>query len=880
MSLVPAELKCEMLAAPLGIDVPQPRLSWWLQGDGTDRAQTAYRLLVASSSEHLARDEGDLWDSGAVVSRDQLLVPYNGAPLASRQRCHWKVMVWDEARRPGAWSEPGVWEMGLLERADWQAQWIELEFWSLKDEPGPSPFVRTAFHLPAGVRRARLYASALGVYEARLNGQRVGDALLAPGWTDYRVRVAYQTYDVTDLVREGDNVLGAMLGDGWYAGYIGFRGERRHYGPRPRFLAQLEIDLANGERVVVGSTGAWNVWRGAFGPLRMSDFLMGETYDAREELQGWDTPGYDAAAWKPVVPVVWPTALVADLAPPVRRLAELPAVTVEARADGTRVFDFGQNMVGWVRATVRGAPGDEIRFRFAEMLDAQGNLYTENLRFARCTDTYTCRGTDEAVFEPHFTFHGFRYVEVTGADLALNDLVGVVIGSDTPWVGTFSCSDADVNRLHSNITWGQRGNFLSVPTDCPQRDERLGWLGDAQVFAPTAALNADVGAFFAKWLRDVRDAQSPAGAFPDVAPRTVTFAEGAPAWGDAGVILPWVLYRHYGDERLLREHWDAMERWMAYIAEANGTFVRRERLNHNYGDWLAQDGEGADAFGSRTPKELVATAYWAHIASLMAHMAAVLHNPEAQARYGRLAQDVRRAFVDTFVEEHGWIRGRTQTGQVLALHFALVPEERAPDVAARLVDLIRAKGGHLTTGFLGVSGLCPVLTRFGYADVAYGLLLKDTFPSWLYSIRQGATTIWERWDGYTHEKGFQTPEMNSFNHYSLGSVGQWLFEGVAGLRLADHGVAFEDVVIAPTLGGRLTYAAAEHRSARGPVRVAWRLDGEQFTLDVTLPPNTRGVVHLPHGLELGPASASSTSSLTLGSGSHRIVAHTKEGVSA
>ncbi|MEF2279382.1 family 78 glycoside hydrolase catalytic domain [Deinococcus sp. YIM 134068] len=859
MTLTPIRLRVNHKVAPLGLDTAAPRLSWWVTGEGQGRTITAAQVLVATTPNHLAQDDGNVWDSGrldGVTSH----ITYAGSPLPSRQRCCWKVRVWDEGGRPGPWSDVSTWEMGLLTPGDWQATWVEHEVWSREDRPRPVPLMRRTFRLDAPVRSARLYVTALGLYEARLNGQRVGDALLAPGWTDYHTRVLYQTYDVTSLLQEGDNALGAVLGDGWYCGYVGFRNERRHYGPRPRFLAQLEVHLDTGARVVVTTDGSWTA---TTGPVRASDLLMGETYDARAELPGWDLADYDDSAWSPVVTTRWHGTLTADAGPPIRALATLKPAQDILFAPGVRIFDLGQNIVGWVRVRVRGEAGARVTLRFAEMLRGDGALYTEALRSAAATDTYVCKGDPEEVFEPRFTFHGFRFVEVVG-DAQLLDLHGVVVGSDTPQAGTFACSDPNLNQLQSNIDWSRRGNFLSVPTDCPQRDERLGWLGDAQVFAPTALLNADCAAFFSKWMQDVLDAQSPAGAFPDVAPRLVTEQDGAPGWGDAGVIVPWTLWRYGGDLSVAQRAWTAMTRWMTYIGEANPEFLWLRRRGNDYGDWLAQDGDDPkDGFGSRTPKDLVATAFWAHDARLMAEMAAALGRREEARAYRVLFERICVAFQTAYLEENGWLRGRTQTGQTLALRFGLLSEHLRPSALARLVDLIEARGDHLTTGFLGVAHLLPVLAEGGRADIAQRLLARDTFPSWLFSVRQGATTIWERWDGFTHERGFGDPNMNSFNHYSLGSVGQWLFEGTGGLLPLEAG--FTRVRIAPQ-PGPLAWARVTHDAPTGHFEVEWRKAGDTFELDVVLPVGVTAEVLLPEEYR------SAETVQVLGSGRHALVA--------
>ena len=859
-TLTPHALTCEHLTDPLGLDRPTPRLSWQLRSEARGQKQTAYQVLVASTPEHLAADQGDLWDSGRTEGRTCVLVPYGAEAPRSRQRCYWKVRVWDAQGERSAWSEPAFWEMGLLDTQDWQAQWIGLD-WKLDavhpDVLMPARLLRRRVTLPLDrqVVRARLYVSARGVYRASLNGTRIGDEELAPGWTDYDVRVQYQTHDVTALLRPGENVLGALLGDGWYSGHVGFlqiNRPNRHYGSVPQLLAQLEVELEGGERRTFASSGDHGVWEATLdGPVRASDMLMGERYDQRLELAGWDTPGWTTgeARWRPVQTFRGGVPLVADRAQPVRAVQALPCVCVRPAGDDTWVLDFGQNLVGWVRLRVQGQAGQTLTLRFAEMLGPDGGLYTENLRYAQAQDQLVLAG-GETTWEPHFTFHGFRYAEVRGLDRApeAGQFEAVVVASDTPFSGDFSCSDELINRLYQNIVWGQRDNFLSVPTDCPQRDERLGWLGDAQIFARTAAYNADVAAFFSKWMVDVTDAQSPAGGFPDVAPRLTDTADGAPGWADAGVIIPWTMYLHYGDLGPAREHWDAMERYMHYVEAANPDHLWLYRRNHDFGDWLAQDGDDpADAFGSRTPKEVLATAYWALDADLMCRMATALGRPQAAARYGELHAAVRTAFRAAYLEPGGWVQGHTQTGQVLALRFGLLEDHERPAVTARLLEAIEQKGGHLATGFLGVRELLPALTAEGRADVAYALLQRESFPSWLYSVRQGATTIWERWDGWTEGAGFQDPGMNSFNHYSLGSVGEWLFQTVAGLDTAPDDVGFGTVLVQPVPGGSLTSARATVATPYGAVSSAWTLAQGQLTLELDLPANTRARLTLPPG---------------------------------
>lgn len=696
---------------------------------------------------------------------------------------------------------------------------------------GQVPHMRKAVTFKKPVKSARLYASALGVYEFYLNGKRVANDVFNPSWTDYNKRVQYHTYDVTKLLRRGANALGIILGDGWYCGYVGLGGPHR-YGPQALALGQLEVQFTDGtsETILTDAT-----WKAAVGPVLQSDMLMGETYDARKELNNWTEAHFDDAAWQQVQAQSAKVHLVAAPDAPVRRKLEIKPKAISEPKPGHFVFDLGQNMVGWAKLKVNGEAGTTVTLKFVEMLNPDGTIYTTNLRGAKCTDSYTLKGGAVETWEPKFTFHGFRYVELTGfpGKPDLDAVTGVVVHSDTPEVGNFECSNPLVNQLYRNITWGQRGNFLAVPTDCPQRDERLGWMGDAQIFIRTASYNMDVSRFFTKWCQDVEDAQRPDGAFTDVSP-FVCCGSGTAAWGDAGVICPWVMYRVYGDKRILERHYAAGAKWIDYLCGHSKDLLRPAA---GYGDWLSIEAD--------TPKDVLATAYFALSTRLMANFARTLDRPADVARYEELFQQVKAAFNKAYIGPDTRIKGNTQTAYVLALAFDLLPEAQRPAAAKHLVEDIRAKGNHLSTGFVGVGHLTPTLTEAGYVDVAYKLLLQDTFPGWLYSVKNGATTIWERWDGWTKEKGFQDPRMNSFNHYSLGSVGEWLFDTVAGLGLDKDIPGYKKIIIRPRPGGGLNYAKAEFQSIHGRITSAWKLQDGKFELAITIPANTAAEVYLP-----------------------------------
>jgi alpha-L-rhamnosidase len=893
-TLAPASLRCEYRVNPLGIDVVRPGLSWILESDARNQRQTAYRVLVADSREALDQDFGALWDSGRVET-DQTAPVYAGQALKSRQRAYWKVRVWDRDGRASDWSPTAFWTMGLLEREEWQARWIgydapyaavvrsghlaihgattrslarallgtavslgrrlapefmlemgrksfmRLMHWILTRQVPrfapilpPCPYLRREFRSGKPIR-GTLYASALGIYDLRINDNPVSDGSFAPGWTDYNRRVYYQTYDVTSLLAEGDNAIGAILSDGWYAGYIGPEGRRGYYGVSPRLAVQLEIEYADGSATIVPTD---STWKATTGPHLEADLLMGETYDARKELTGWTQPGYDDSAWSPVtVAKSISASLQAMPHVPVRKMGEIRPVRLSTPRPGCYVYDMGRNFAGWVRVKVNGKAGTRVVLRFAERLNSDGTIYTANLRRARATDTYVLRGAGEEEWEPRFTYHGFQYVELTGypGTPDLETITGIVVHSAAPAAGWFECSHGMINTLYENIRWTQRANFIDIPTDCPQRDERLGWLGDAQVFARTGTYNMDVASLFSKWLVDLADAQSEAGAYPDFAPRIIVTRDGSPGWADAGVICPWTLYWVYGDTRVVAQHYTRMKQWIEYIHEANPDLLWTRRTGSNHGEWLALD--------DRTPRAVLATAYFAYSTSLLARMAAAIGQAEDAEKYDRLCQAIKRAFNRAYVATDGRVKGDTQTGYVLALHFGLLPEALRTRSARWLVDAIERAGGHLSTGFFGTAYLAMALTANGYLDTAYQLLLNETFPSWGYWIRHGATSVWERWDGWTEERGFQDPTMNSFCHCAFGSIGEWLFTAVAGIDT--EGPGFNRVVIRPRPGGGLTYARAHYDSIHGRISTHWKIEEGRFHLDMTIPANTTATVFVP-----------------------------------
>lgn len=877
-------LRTEYRQNPLGIDATPPRLSWQMNTDRPGARQSAYQVLAASDPAKLTPDAADLWDSGLVQSDQSVQVAYGGPALQSRQRVYWRVHVHDETGAITT-SDPAWFEMGLLGPADWQAEWITTKLVGGAYTSVPVPYMRRTFEVSGAVRSARLYITALGIFEASINGQAVGEDVFAPGWTEYDERLQYLVYDVTDHLHSGPNALGVVVADGWAVGYVGLN-HRQMYADRPALLAQLEITLDDGSTQVITSDAQWRL---AYGPLLEADLIQGESYDARLEMPGWNTPDFDASDWDPVQPHDGTAAaLVATNGPTVRRQEELTPITDpddrSTPLSRSVIFDLGQNMVGWVRFMGSAPAGTTITLRFAEVLNPDGTIYTDNLRGARATDHYTFKGEGVETWEPSFTFHGFRYVELTGyaGEVTRETITGVVAHSDMAVTGDFSCSNELLNQLQRNIRWGQKGNFIDVPTDCPQRDERLGWTGDIQVFAQTAAFNMDVIGFMTKWARDVDAAQNEQGMIPAVVPHALKLLpDGGPAWADAVIICPWAMYRSYNDRRILAENYDTMQRFMQFLLNTSPDLIRCPPGYPGwpgFGDWLS--------INAPTPRDLIGTAFLAYDAHLMQQIATLLDKSADAARYAKLHADVKGAFQERFLHgssvtvdaaalaatqqavagvdaiSQGTLNADyeetassqvfntalfnpTQTAYVLALHFDLLPDELVQPAVDELVAAIERRDMHLSTGFVGSPYLPHVLSQHGRADVAYTLLLQETWPSWLYSVTQGGTTIWERWDGWTEDNGFQDAGMNSFNHYAYGAIGEWLYNTVVGLRIDDEQPGYKHAIIAPHPGGGLTHAQAHIDTAYGRLQVAWEQTDAQFTLSVTVPPNTTATVHLP-----------------------------------
>ena len=834
---VVTNLICEYQSNPLGIDVKSPRLSWQIHTDKQNLMQSAYEIRVVESSGALHHQSKLAWNSGKINSDQSVNVEYKGLPLKSRTRYYWQVRVWGSNGKATGWSEPAFWETALLDPSLWKAEWIAAKGKN-SDDHRPVCF-RKEFSCPKKIQSARIYISSLGLYDVRLNGEKITADLFTPGWTSYNKRIQYQTYDVTALLKS-ENALGVVVGDGWFRGNVGGKVKNNYYGDRSAVIAQLEIIYSDGTTAEIVTD---ETWRTANGAIIESDIYNGETYDARLENAEWDRPGFAAGSFVPAVLLDHPkNILVASVSYPVRAITEIKPIKIIRTPKGETVYDMGQNMVGWVRLKVKGKPGEHVVMKFAEVLDKEGNFYTDNLRSAKATDEYILKGGEAETYEPHFTFHGFRFVKLEQfpGTPDLNTVTGIVIHSDMPPTGSFTSSDSLINRLQHNIQWGQKGNFLDIPTDCPQRNERLGWTGDAQVFAPTAAFNFNVAPFFTKWMLDLAADQLSDGKVPDVIPDVRSGRGSSAAWGDAAVVVPWTVYLAYGDTRILEIQYASMKSWVGYMHQRAGEKHLWTGDNH-YGDWLAYASTDSDYPGATTDMDLIATAYDAYSTKRLAEIARILGKQEDAANYEKTAQDIKAAFIREFVTPAGRLTSNTQTAYSLALAFDLMPDSLVSKAAGYLAQDVR-KMGHLTTGFVGTPLLCQALSDHGHADLAFKLLMRKEYPSWLYPVTQGATTIWERWDGQKPDGTFQDASMNSFNHYAYGAIGEWLYSYIAGLVIDPENPGYKHFFLQPHPGGGLTSASASLNTLYGTILSEWKIENGSMEYTCMIPPNTSATV--------------------------------------
>ena len=821
-----SQLRTEHLTDPVGIGERRPLLSWEVS-DASRRGvtQSAYEIRVKSGGR-------TVWRTGKVASAESAGVFYDGTPLTSDTRYTWQVRVWDDRGKASAWSRPAFWRTGLFDVGEWQARWIEP---AVSDDL--AAMFRRTFRVTKPVAEATVYVTAHGIYEASVNGHRVSDDLLTPGWTAYKKRLQYQAYDITPLVVRGDNAIGVTVARWWLSKLPWSR--EFNYGDKYGLLAQIVLRYKDGTKEVIATD---DTWRASTGEVSYGNLYDGETIDLNRRQKGWDTPSFDDASWASVqVADTSLDNLTASVSPAVRVIETFKPVKIFTTPSGARVIDFGQNISGRERVRLRGQRGDTVRIYHSEILE-KGEFFTRNLRKAKALSTYILSGEGEEWLAPRFAFYGFRYIKVEGIDGELNpeDFVAEAISSATPENGTFVSSDSLINRLQSNIKWGMLDNFVDIPTDCPQRDERLGWTGDAQVFFRTATFNRDVQTFFNKWMADVAAEQYADGAVNGVYPVTHRSRISA-GWGDVATIIPWQHYMAYGDLRMLERQYPSMKKWVDYITSQTENDLWSK--GNSYGDWVffsyADDKDGRSAV---TIRPFIQQCFYAHSLDLVVRTARLLGRTEDAAKYEALHKRAVDAFRNEYVTPNGMLVSDTQTAYTLALMFDLLPEAQRAGAAKRLVDNVN-RYGHITTGFLGTPYICEVLTRFGYEDVAYELLLNKKIPSWLYPISMGATTIWERWNSMLPNGMVNSNSMVSFNHYAYGAIGDWLYRWAAGLQEAAPG--FREIRIKPYLNDHFTSMKAEQRTPYGLASSGWTKEGDALTLTVEIPANTTAEVYVP-----------------------------------
>ncbi len=844
------EPKVEYHKNPEGIDVPRPRFSWILKGEGRNRSQSSYQIIVASSMEKLSKSQVDIWDSGKVDSNKTNQIQYEGIPLVSDTKYFWQVRVWDESGNESEWSTPAYWSMGLLKFSNWKGLFIGHDVGYDKTDKydslylPPARYLRKSFTLNKKIKKATAYTTALGLYELRLNGNKLGDDYFLPGWTDYNKRLYYQTFDITDRLHEGENVIGAIIADGWYAGYIGYAllvrldKVREFYGVNPSFMGQIHIAYEDGTTEIIASDRSWKSNEGA---IREADIIMGEAYDARLENSGWDAPNYDDSEWKSPKVYTYPNGkLEAHPGTRVKNTERLKPLEMTEPSPGTYVFDLGKNIAGIAELRVEGAKGTKVQLRFGEILKSDGQIQTENLRKARATDTYILKGDGVETWQPKFTYHGFQYVEVTGypGKPTLDAITGLVLSSIETDASTFTSSSAMNNSLFENIKTTQNANFFEIPTDCPQRDERLGWTGDAQIYMRSATYNSDVAAFMTKFLVDLDDAQRWYGAYPNFAPFPYSRPnQYAPAWMDAGIIIPYNMYKVYNDTRVLEYMYKGMEKFMKFQEDASTDYLRPGGGN-NWGDWLAVN--------EATSHDFVGASFYGYDAQLMTEMADALGKTEDATKYRNLFENIKKAFAKKYILDSGRTSEDTQTTYALALYFDLYPDDLAKKGAARLAEKIENNGFKFSTGFLGTKHVMLALSKYGYDDIAYKIFQQTEYPSWGYSVENGSTSIWERWNSYTKddaENSDLNAKMNSFSHYAFGSVAEWMFQHAVGIDTEDSG--YRSIIIKPAISKEMNFINGSYNSINGTISSAWNWKGNKVLMNIEIPVNTKAKVHIP-----------------------------------
>jgi len=830
----PTSLLCEYVSNPLGVDVSLPRFSWVLSHSERGQLQSAYQMLVASSQKNLEAEDGDKWDSGKIASEESINVPYAGGVLESKKTYCWKVRVWDKNERISPWSKVATFEMGLLNPDDWRGRWIEGKCYGESAFSDPvqgttkMPYgylLRKEFSIEKDIAQARVYVSGLGYYELRINGEKIGDSVLDPGWTDYKKRVLYSTYDVSKYVKKGKNAVGIMLGNGRYIKAYG-------YGP-PNTTLQLNIEFTDATTKSVVTDESWKAEQS---PITENSIYNGEVYDARLEKSGWDAVDYDDSDWNPARIADEPGGKLVSQAsfPPVKVTKIIQPMKITNPKSEVYIYDFGQNFTGWVRLCLSGARGTRVNLRFAELLHEDGMLNVVPNRGAKATDTYILKGEGQEIYEPRFTYHGFRYVEVTGfpGTPTLESMEGRVVHSAVESTGGFICSNSLINSIHKNVLWGQLSNLMSIPTDCPQRDERMGWMGDAQLVAEEAIYNFDMAGFYTKWLEDISDSQAEDGSVPDVVPAYWSIYPADPAWGTACVVIPWYLYQYYGDRRILEKCYSGIKRWVEFLTSKTTDYI----LSYSkYGDWCPP----AHIKPVDTPIELTSAWYYYHDTLILSKIAHILGESNEAKKYSQLSSKIKEAFNKKFLKDDHYATG-SQTCNVLPLFLDIVPEDKKEAVLKNLIDdIVVTHGGHLNTGIVGTRYILDVLTKYGQADLAYKIATQTTYPGWGYMLREGATTLWERWE-YLADGG-----MNSHNHIMFGSIDAWFYKVLAGINIDPASPGFGRIIIKPYVIGDLNYVSASIRTMRGMISSSWKKSDHSLAFNITLPVNTQAKVSLP-----------------------------------
>ncbi|MXV15205.1 alpha-L-rhamnosidase [Hufsiella ginkgonis] len=846
--------RCEMLVNPLGIDAVFPRLSWEIVSAQRNVEQTAYQVIVSSSPEKLEAGKGDLWNSGKVTSDQSVHVNYAGVSLKSRMSCFWKVKTWTN-HGESAWSEPAKWTMGLINYVDWKGRWIGLDKLAQQDRGTQfsrlsARYLRKEFNAAKAINKATIYIIGLGLYELYINGSRVGDQVLAPGPTDYNKGVKYNTFDVTDLLKQGKNAIGTILGNGRY---FAMRQDYKPYKIKtfgyPKMLMNLDIEYADGSKETISTDDTWRL--NVNGPIRANNEYDGEEYDATKEFAGWAAAGFNDALWPKATFVQEPGGTYeAQMNSNMKVMETIKPVSVKRLKSNTYILDMGQNMAGWLRLRATGKRGDKITLRFAETLQPDGGLYVRNLRDALVTDIYTMKGTVKESWEPSFVYHGFRYAEITGypGTPTVNDFDGRVVYDDMITAGDFTTSNATINHVYKNAYWGIRSNYKGMPVDCPQRNERQPWLGDRTTGAYGESFIFDNGRLYAKWLDDIRQSQKEDGSIPDVAPSFWRYYGDNVTWPGTYIAVADMLYTQYGDETAVAEHYPYMKKWMDYMAEkysANGIITKDK-----YGDWCVPP-ESKELIHARDPAritdgELIATATYIRWLSVMERFAKLLDKTSDAKSFAFLSDNMKAAFNRKFYNtSNAQYSNNTVTANLLPLMFGIVPAGSEDKVLKNIGDkILIGNNGHISTGVIGTQWLMRGLSSHGRADIAYKIASNTDYPSWGYMAENGATTIWELWNGNTAD-----PEMNSQNHVMLlGDLVVWYYENLAGIKTSAEAPGFKKIIMKPEMADGLNSAKAMYRSMYGIIKSSWRKSEGQFSWDITVPPNTKALIYIPAGI--------------------------------